>query len=143
MTFKGFVNKRSAKGAKVYYTDETTAYHGLPNHETINTALESTSTVRPAPTALSPSGPCSSAATMGHSNPLSAKHLNRYVQEFAGRHNIRDLDTLEQMFVLARGFVGKRLKYADLVASVATPLLETGSDAFQGDPHELACIPAE
>ncbi len=54
----------------------------------------------------------------------------RYVREFAGRHNIRGLDTLEQMAVLARGFVGKRLKYVDLIAATATPVLDTGSDVF-------------
>ena len=28
---------------------------------------------------------------------MSFKHLHRYVNEFAGRHNIRDKDTLEQI----------------------------------------------
>ena len=48
---------------------------------------------------------------------VSEKHLGRYVREFAGRHNIRDFDTIVQMNVLARGMVGKRLTYRDLVAS--------------------------
>ena len=43
------------------------------------------------------------------------QHLHRYVNEFAGRHNIRDLATLAQMTVIAQGMVGKRLKYRDLV----------------------------
>lgn len=47
---------------------------------------------------------------------MSAKHLDRYVREFAGRHNVRDLDTIVQMSTLARGMVGKRLKYTDLTA---------------------------
>lgn len=47
---------------------------------------------------------------------MSPQHLHRYVNEFAGRHNIRDLDTIAQMTALARGMVGKRLRYADLVA---------------------------
>ena len=47
---------------------------------------------------------------------LSEKHLDRYVAEFAGRHNIRDLDTVAQMASLARGIVGKRLTYRELVA---------------------------
>jgi hypothetical protein len=34
---------------------------------------------------------------------MSSKHLARYVTEFAGRHNVRDLDTLAQMTSLARG----------------------------------------
>ena len=28
---------------------------------------------------------------------MSPKHLQRYVNEFAGRHNVRPLDTIEQM----------------------------------------------
>ena len=36
--------------------------------------------------------------------------------EFAGRHNIREQDTVEQMRHIARGLVGKRLRYAELVA---------------------------
>ena len=47
---------------------------------------------------------------------LSEKHLHRYINEFAGRHNMRDLDTVAQMSALVRGMVGKRLRYRDLVA---------------------------
>ena len=47
---------------------------------------------------------------------LSVKHLGRYVREFAGRNNIRDLDTLRQMEVVSQGLVGKRLRYRDLIA---------------------------
>ena len=47
---------------------------------------------------------------------LSAKHLQRYVNEFAGRQNVRDLDTLDQMTDLVAGLVGRRLMYRDLVA---------------------------
>lgn len=46
----------------------------------------------------------------------SAKHLPRYVNEFAGRHNIREHDTVDQMAFIAKGFIGKRLRYQDLVA---------------------------
>lgn len=49
---------------------------------------------------------------------MSEKHLTRYVTEFAGRHNVRDLDTLAQMAMLAKCMDGKRLRYNDLVASL-------------------------
>ena len=45
---------------------------------------------------------------------MSAKHLARYVREFAGRHNVRDLDTLAQMALLVRGMDGKSLTYEAL-----------------------------
>ena len=50
---------------------------------------------------------------------MSPKHLERYVTEFAGRHNVmKDLDTIDQMAVLARGMVGKNLPYKELVKEV-------------------------
>ena len=42
--------------------------------------------------------------------------LQRYVNEFAGRHNIREQDTIDQMAFIARNLVGKRLRYQDLVS---------------------------
>ena len=47
---------------------------------------------------------------------MSAKHLDRYVTEFSGRHNDRETDTIDQMARMAQGMVGKRLKYQELVA---------------------------
>ena len=53
---------------------------------------------------------------VGTYHQMSPKHLDRYVREFSGRHNVRELDTLDQMRTSARGLVGKRLPYAELVA---------------------------
>ncbi len=47
---------------------------------------------------------------------ISRKHLHRYVNEFAGRHNIRLLDTMDQMAFVVDGMEGKRLRYADLIS---------------------------
>ena len=47
---------------------------------------------------------------------FSEKHLQRYVSEFAGRHNTRLAHTLDQMVAPVFGMVGKRLRYRDLVA---------------------------
>ncbi len=52
---------------------------------------------------------------MGSFHHVSPKHLDRYVTEFAGRHNARPLDTISQMRRIAGGMVGKRLRYTDLV----------------------------
>ena len=54
---------------------------------------------------------------------MSYKHLQRYVNEFAGRHNVRDLDTVDQMVAVVVGLVGKRLMYRDLIA-------DTGQSRF-------------
>lgn len=44
------------------------------------------------------------------------KHLDRYVTEFAGKHNNRSFDTIYQMENIVRGMVGKQLAYKELVA---------------------------
>lgn len=50
---------------------------------------------------------------------MSFKHMHRYVNEFAGRKNIRELDTMEQMGIVLRGMEHKRLRFRDLVGSGA------------------------
>lgn len=52
----------------------------------------------------------------GTYHKMSAKHLDRYVTEFSGRHNVRDADTVDQMDSVVTGMAGKRLRYADLIA---------------------------
>ena len=49
-------------------------------------------------------------------NDMSAKHLDRYVTEFSGRHNDRKADTIDQVVHVAEGMIGKRLRYQDLIA---------------------------
>lgn len=36
---------------------------------------------------------------------MSEKHLDRYVGEFAGRHNMREQDTVDQMGIVASGML--------------------------------------
>ena len=52
----------------------------------------------------------------GTFHKLSPKHLNRYVQEFAGKHNVRELGTLAQMRDTVARLVGRNLLYRDLIA---------------------------
>ncbi len=54
---------------------------------------------------------------VGTYHQMSEAHLHRYVDEFTGRHNIRPLDTLDQIGSVVEGTVGKRLRYADLIAA--------------------------
>ena len=46
----------------------------------------------------------------------NAKHLQRYINEFAGRQNVRYLDTIAQMVLLAKCMERKRLHWQDLVS---------------------------
>ena len=56
-------------------------------------------------------------AHTGTFHKISPKHMDRYVTEFAGRHNDRQADTLDQMGTIVRGMIGRRISYADLTAS--------------------------
>ena len=60
-------------------------------------------------------------AHKGTFHKLSPKHLNRYVQEFAGRHNLREHDTIDIMGAVACGMNGKRLRYRELIADNGLP----------------------
>ena len=57
-------------------------------------------------------------AHKGTYHKMSKKHPGRYVSEFAGRHNLRELDTVRQMEFIAAGFIGKRLLNKELVCGV-------------------------
>ena len=51
----------------------------------------------------------------GTYHKMSVKHLQRYVTEFSGRHNVRQLDTIDQMGDLVAGMLGRRLMYRELI----------------------------
>ena len=54
-------------------------------------------------------------AHTGTFHKISPKHMDRYVAEFAGRHNDRESDTLSQVANIVRGMVERRLRYAGLI----------------------------
>ena len=47
---------------------------------------------------------------------MSAKHLDRYITEFSGRHNQRNEDTKTQMRDAAGNMIGRKLRYQDPIA---------------------------
>jgi len=47
---------------------------------------------------------------------LCREHLNCYIEEFSGKHNIREMDTMAQMQHVVASMIGKRLKYKDLTS---------------------------
>ena len=106
-TLGGFVGRHTRSGAKVY-TDESNAYDRIPNRESVKGRAH-TNGVESFWSMLK-------RAHKGTFHKLSTKHLQRYMDEFAGRRNIRSLDTIDQMRHLVCRMVGKRLMYRHLIA---------------------------
>ena len=46
---------------------------------------------------------------------ISEDHLHRYINEFAGRHNVRSMDTIDMMGQVAENMIGQRLTYQALI----------------------------
>ena len=44
---------------------------------------------------------------------MSVKHLQKYINEFADRTNVRPVDTIDQINLTLKRLVGKRLAYRD------------------------------
>ena len=115
-TLQGFVLDRTESEAAVYM-DQSQAYTGFPRaHEAVN--LSAGEYVRGDATVNGMEGFWSvfKRGRHGKFNHLSEKHLDHYVRAFTGRNNFRDMDTLDQMASLVHAIVGKRCRYADLVA---------------------------
>ncbi len=114
-TLQGFVNSRRVPGAKVY-TDEHGGYIGLSNHESVKHSVGQYVDGMAHSNGIESFWALLKRGYYGTYHKMSIKHLNRYVNEFSGRHNVRPLDTMTQMAMAARSLSNKRLSYADLIA---------------------------
>ena len=114
-TLQGFVEDHAAPGATIY-TDDASAYASLRfDHETVTHSLSEYVRGDVHTNGIESLWSMLKRAHKGTFHKLSPKHLNRYVQEFAGRHNVREQDTIDQMKSLRGGMEGKRLTYKALI----------------------------
>ncbi len=116
-TLKGFVREHVEPGATLY-TDEAKAYQGMPefDHEAVNHSVSEFVDGMAHTNGIESFWSMFKRAHKGTFHKISPKHLQRYVHEFAGKHNIRDSGTLVQMRDTAARLVGRRLLYRNLVA---------------------------
>ena len=110
-----FVLNHAEPNAKLY-TDGWMGYNGLPNREIVHHDVGEYVRGMAHTNGIESFWAVLKRAHKGTFHRLSAKHLQRYVNEFAGRHNIRDWDTWDQMCHLGAAMVGRRLLYRELVA---------------------------
>ena len=128
-TLQDFVTGWTSDGT-VVYTDEARAYIGLPReHHTIKHGegeyaryeVHISSMGEFIQHQISTNGMESfwslfKRGYVGVYHKMSPKHLHRYATEFQGRHNDRELDTLEQMEAIVEGMDDKRLRWEDITA---------------------------
>ena len=114
-TLQGFVMGKVVEGAAIY-TDDATAYSTLPNHEAVRHSVAEYVRGRVHTNGIESFWSTLKRAHKGTFHRLSPKHLHRYVDEFVGRHNMRELDTLDQMRLIVLGMEGTQLRYKDLIS---------------------------
>ena len=112
-TLQGFVGRNTKDGATVY-TDEAKAYQGLSNHETCNHSAGEYVKDQAHTNGMESFWSLLKRGYVGTYHHFSEKHTARYVNEFAGRHNVRRKDTIDQLAAMMLGMIGKRLRYKDL-----------------------------
>ena len=114
-TLQGFVLDHAAQGATVY-TDDAPAYDGLPfTHSTVKHSVAEYVNGMAHTNGIESFWSMLKRAHKGTFHKISPKHLNRYVQEFSGKHNIRESGTLAQMRDTVARLVGRRLLLRDLI----------------------------
>ena len=114
-TLQGFIVEHTDASATVY-TDDASAYNRLPfDHQSVKHSVGEYVNGAASTNGIESFWSMLKRAHKGTFHQLSPKHLQRYINEFAGRHNVREFDTIEQMRNVVAGMVGKRLMYRTLI----------------------------
>lgn len=79
------------------YTGEVAAYEGLPHHEAVKHSVAQYVRGQAHTNGIESFWSMLKRAYIGTLHKLSPQHLQRYVQEFAGKYHVRESDTLDQM----------------------------------------------
>lgn len=116
-TLHAFVKERTAEGSTVH-TDEFLAYKKMTgiNHQSVNHSVGEYVKGMAHTNGIESFWATLKRAHKGTFHKISKKHLQRYVNEFSGKHNARESDTIKQMGDVVAGMVGKRLMYNQLIA---------------------------
>ena len=117
---QGFVMQHTDEGAKVY-TDDAEAYKSLPNQESVNHSVGEYVRGQAHTNGIESFWALLKRAHTGTYHKISFKHLQRYVNEFVGRHNLRRMDTMSQMVQVVAAMAGRRLMYRELTRPVDGP----------------------
>ena len=112
---QGFVKDNADPDATVY-TDDATAYETLPvDHDTVKHSLQEHVKGDVHTNGIESLWSMLKRAHKGTFHKIRSKHLDRHLQGFAGRHNMREQDTIDQLRSLRSGMESKRLTYKALI----------------------------
>ena len=101
-TLRAFVHARTEPTA-IVYTDEAAAYNRLNrHHEAVTHGAGEYVREQAHTNGMESFWALPKRGYIGTYHKMSVKHLDRYVDEFEGRHNARPLDTGQQMAAMAR-----------------------------------------
>ena len=115
-TLQGFIHDNVDRNAKVY-TDDATPYINLPfDHEVVAHGAREYVRDDISTNGIESFWSMLKRAHKGTFHKMSPKHLDRYVQEFVAKHNMRKSGTLDQMRSTVSGLMGRTLLYRDLIS---------------------------
>lgn len=104
------VMRRISAGNEIF-TAAVATYKGLPNHEPVNHTVGEYVNGEAHTNGIESFWGLLKRTHTGTFHKISYKHLQRYVNEFVGRHNLRLLNTKSQMTQVVAAMVGRRLMY--------------------------------
>lgn len=111
---QGFIADNVDQGSTIY-TDDHKSYEGLDfEHETVKHSVGEYVREQAHINGVESFWALLKRGYYGTHHHMSRKHLHRYVNEFAGRHSVRKMNTLDAMAVIAKGMVGKELRFEGL-----------------------------
>ena len=119
-TPQGFVRARAEAGAKVY-TDDARAYRGMAgfDHEAARHSVGEYVRGMAHTNGMESFWAMLKRGCHGTFHHFSAKHMQRYVNEFAARQGLRERDTVDMMGAVVARMIGRRLTYRRLIGKVA------------------------
>ena len=115
-TLQGFIKENVSFRSQVF-TDEALAYKNLAGykHESVRHSVGEYVKGKVSTNGIESFWATLKRGYIGTYHRMSFKHLHRYVAEFAGRHNIRKLDTLMQITLIIKNMGGTHLPYKELI----------------------------
>ena len=121
---------------------DATAHETLPfGHDTVTHTFQEYVKGDVHTTGIETLWPMLKRAHKGTFHKINSKHLDRYVQEFAGWHNMREQDTIDQLRSLRSGMESKRRSYKALIKDNGhmppAPRRLRDGNAQRQEPHSV------